>query len=128
MATNFPAIKPASRSFAAAQFPVTVYKAQSGATTRRLWASQPSSATLKLTFNNLNDTDTRSILTAYDTALGNFDELTLPTALFDGMDSLLRQTVTGTGLIWRFADDAPPTVETTFNGRSRVDVVLVGTI
>lgn len=128
MATNFPALKPASRSFSAAQFPVTVYKAQSGVTQRRLWASKAGNATLKLTFNNLNDTDTNSILTAYSAARGSFDSLVLPSALFDGMNATLKDTVTGTGLTWRFADDGAPTVETTFKGRSRVDVVLVGTI
>jgi hypothetical protein len=128
MAVTFPSIKPSSRSFAAAEYPVTVYKAQSGATVRRLWGSSSSNATLRLSFRNISDTDTTAILSAHQQAKGNFDSLTLPNELFDGASSALKQAMVGSGLAWRFAEGNGPTVETTFNGRSNVEVTLVGTL
>ena len=128
MPVSFPALKPASRTFAAPEFPVTVYRAQSGGTTRRLWATEASNAILRLSFNNLTDSDSQSILTAYKNAKGNFLDLTLPDQLFDGASTSLKAAIIGTNLIWRFAEGTSPTVESTFPGRSRVDVTLVGTI
>jgi hypothetical protein len=128
MAVSFPSVKPASRSFAAAEFPVTIYKAQSGVTRRRLWASSPSNATLRLSFRNLSDTDTIAILSAYKDAKGNYDTLTIPSVLLDGASADLRNMIIGTGLAWRFAEGSGPSVESTFNGRSNVEVTLVGTI
>jgi hypothetical protein len=127
MAVSFPALKPASRSFSAPEFPVTVYKSQSGATVRRLWASKAGNAGLRLVFENLSDVDTKSILDAYQAARGNFDALTLPAAIFSGADAALKTAMEGAGLTWRFSDGTPPTVESVFLGRSRVNVTLVGT-
>jgi hypothetical protein len=129
MATSFPSITPTARRFTPPQWPTTEQKSQSGVVSRRLWGSRSGNAFLQLIFNNLSDTDTSSILTAYENAKGPIDELTLPTSIFAGADATLttylNTTATGTGLIWSFSDGSPPTVESVVGGRSNVVVTLV---
>jgi len=128
MATTFPSIEPTSRSFTAPSWQTTTQTSQSGVITRRLWGSRPSPATLSLQFNNISDTDASAILNAYNTAKGSVDSLTLPSALFDGADatltSWLNASATGAGLLWAFAEDSPPQVESVAPGRSNVSVSL----
>jgi len=96
--------------------------------THRLWGSRSGNASLELTFNNISDTDTSSILSAYETAQGPTDELTLPTALFAGADATLstylNTSLTGAGLTWHFSGSPPPIVQSVVNGRSNVVVTL----
>ena len=128
MATTFPTIQPTARSFTAPAWQTTTQVSQSGVITRRLWGSRPSRATLSLQFNNISDTDASAILSAYNSAKGSVDSLTLPSALFDGADatltSWLNASATGAGLLWAFAEDSPPQVESVAPGRSNVSVSL----
>jgi len=128
MATTFPSIAPTGRSFVAPRWPTQTQTSQSGVITRRLWGSRPSRATLSLQFNNISDTNTSAILNAYNTAKGSVDSLTLPSVLFDGADttltSWLNASATGAGLLWAFAEDSPPQVESVAPGRSNVSVSL----
>lgn len=129
MPTSFPAIEPSSRRFKTAEFATTSQTSQSGVTTRRLWADRPSNATLDLQFKNISDTNTSAILSAYNAAKGPVDELSLPVVLFNGADSTLKTylntTATGADLIWSFAEDSPPVVESVAPNRSTVTVKLV---
>ena len=128
MATTFPSIAPTGRSFVVPRWPTQTQTSQSGVVTRRLWGSRPSRATLSLQFNNIDDTDASAILSAYNSAKGSVDSLTLPSALFDGADatltSWLNASATGAGLLWAFAEDSPPQVESVAPGRSNVSVSL----
>jgi len=128
MTTAFPSIKPSGRSFKPPTYPVKSHVSQSGVTTRRLFASLPSQAELRLRFNNISDTDTSAILNAYNTAKGSVDSLTLPSVLFDGADatltSWLNASATGASLLWCFAEGSPPQVESVAPGRSNVSVSL----
>ena len=128
MAVTFPSIAPTGRSFVSPRWPTKTQTSQSGVITRRLWGSRPSRATLSLQFNNISDTDASAILSAYNSAKGSVDSLTLPSALFDGADatltSWLNASATGAGLLWAFAEDSPPQVESIAPGRSNVSVSL----
>jgi len=128
MATAFPTIEPTSRSFAAPSWQTTTQVSQSGVITRRLWGSRPSRATLSLQFNNISDTNTSAILSAYNSAKGSVDSLTLPTILFNGADGTLKTwldgSATGAGLLWCFTEGSPPQVESVAPGRSNVTVSL----
>jgi hypothetical protein len=101
---------------------------QSGVITRRLWGSRPSQAKLSLTFGNINDTNTAAILSAYNTAKGSVDSLTLPTQMFAGADATLQSwlnaSATGAGLLWSFSEGTSPQVESIIPGRSNVTVEL----
>ena len=128
MATTFPSIPPTRRSFVAPTWPTKTQAAQSGVITRRLWGSRPSQGKLSLTFGNINDTNTAAILSAYNTAKGSVDSLTLPTQIFAGADAILQSfldtSATGAGLLWCFAEGSSPQVETVAPGRSNVTVEL----
>ena len=128
MATTFPSIEPTGRSFTAPTWATTTQTSQSGVITRRLWGSRPSRATLSLQFNNIDDTDTSAILSAYNSAKGSTDSLTLPAVLFNGADATLKtwldSSATGAGLLWCFTEGSPPSVESVAPGRSNVGVSL----
>jgi hypothetical protein len=128
MVTAFPGIQPTSRSFVAPAWQTTTETSQSGVVTRRLWGSRPSRATLNLQFNNINDTNTSAILSAYNSAKGSVDSLTLPDIIFNGADgtlsSWLDSSATGAGLIWCFTEGSPPQVESIAPGLSNVRVSL----
>ena len=128
MATTFPSIEPTARSFTAPAWQTTTQTSQSGVITRRLWGSRPSRATLSLQFNNISDANASAILNAYNSAKGPIDSLTLPSVLFDGADATLTSwldaSATGAGLLWAFAEDSPPQVESVAPGRSNVSVSL----
>ena len=130
MATTFPSIEPTGRSFTAPSWATTTQASQSGVITRRLWGSRPSRATLNLQFNNISDTNVSAILSAYNTAQGSVDSLTLPDALFNGADATLKtwldNSATGAGLLWCFSEGSPPNVTSVAPGRSNVSVSLVG--
>jgi|TARA_Y100000289_G_C3928695_1_gene155063 hypothetical protein len=130
MTTAFPSIEPSSRSFKAPVFPAKSHVAQSGVTTRRLYASLPSQAELKLEFRNIADTNVTAIMTAYKTAKGAVDDLSLPDIVFNGADVDLANYLDGssfaTGLKWCFAEGSPPTIASVAPGRSNVSVSLVG--
>jgi hypothetical protein len=128
MATAFPGIQPTSRSFVAPAWQTTTETSQSGVVTRRLWGSRPSRATLNLQFNNISDTNTSAILSAYNSAKGSVDSLTLPDIIFNGADSSLKlwldSSATGAGLLWCFTEGSPPQVESIAPGLSNVSVSL----
>jgi hypothetical protein len=127
MATSFPAIRPASRRYRLPVFAVSEAKAQSGATSLRLWSSKPEDARLELRFTNIPDSQALEIGQAYLDAKGPVDSLTLPNALFSGADASLRDFIkaAGTGLTWHFTKE-PPDVESVVNGVSNISVTLVG--
>jgi len=128
MATTFPAVQPTSRRFVAPIWPTRTQVSQSGVITRRLWGSRPSSARLGLKFNNINDTNTAAILSAYNSAKGSVDSLTLPSQIFAGADATLQSwlnaSATGAGLLWSFSEGTSPQVESVAPGRSNVTVEL----
>ena len=130
MTTEFPSIEPSARNFKPPVFPVKSHVSQSGVTTRRLFASLPSRAELRLEFSNITDTNVTSIMTAYKTAKGALDDLSLPSVVFNGADTNLSAYLDGSsfaaGLKWCFAEGSPPSVTSVAPGRSNVSVSLVG--
>lgn len=128
MATAFPEIQPTGRSFVAPAWQTTTETSQSGVVTRRLWGSRPSRAILNLQFNNIGDDNTSAILSAYNSAKGSVDSLTMPEILFNGatatLKSWLDSSATGAGLIWCFTEGSPPQVESIAPGLSNVSVSL----
>lgn len=130
MAVTFPSITPSSRSFSAPVYPVTSYRSQSGTTTRRLWASAPSNARLSLSYNNISDTNARSLLDCYKNAFGSIEALSLPSAIFSGAETTLATFMSSPDLVltWHFADDSPPKVDSVVPGRSSVTLELIASL
>lgn len=126
---NFPALEPTTRSFTAPTWPINSVKSQSGMVNKRLWGNRPSRATLSMTFENILDAEAAVILNVYNQAKGSLTQITLPSAVVNGMDSALTLSwstfIGDSGLLWHFSADDPPAVESISQGRSTVRVNLV---
>jgi len=75
MATQFPDLSPSGRQYTAAEWPTNSLDSQSGTTTRRLWGDEPARASLTLTFANIADDATASIMQCHYDAKGACDEI-----------------------------------------------------
>ena len=130
---QFPDIKPSARSFTPGDYPETTFESLDGTKTYLRFGNQAINATLSLSFSNISDTETNSILTAY------FDSKADPTNYINmsGRSGALAGLTFSSGandlwervgkydspLKWRFSN--PPTVTTTFDGLSNVSCSFV---
>lgn len=127
MPIPFPTLKPTTRAFTAADYPVTSPEYARGIAYPRLRGQRPSGALLELTFNNITDTEAASILEAFALSRSGFHPLSMPTELVSGIDlqALKDRIRPGTYLAWHFND--PPKVDAGIPGISTVTVSLVAT-
>lgn len=114
MPTPFPGIQPTDRRFSPMKWPTTNVRSRSGFSSVRLWGSRPSGAVLDLQFRHITDAQTVDLLSAYHNAKGPVDSLTIPTIVFQGASTTLRNWLnassTGAGVTWHFAPDGEPQV------------------
>lgn len=123
MTTTFPNLKPSSRQVTAGQYAVKRFTTISGTGTSRVYSSQPFNASMDLSFNNINDEATLSLLTAYEEARGSYGTLQLPEVVWEGTSYDLRQRLER-DYTWRFATQ--PQVSAVAPGVSSVSVQLEG--
>ena len=130
---QFPVIKARARSFTPGKYPETTFESLDGTKTYLRFGNQAINATLSLSFSNISDTETNSILTAY------FDSKADPTNYINmsgrsGALAGIAYSPVATDLWertgkydsptkWRFSN--PPTVTTTFDGLSNVSCSFV---
>lgn len=127
MTVAFPALRPTSRQYKPPRWPVTDNTSQSGVTSRRLWGSSPSQATLSLSFNNRPTSEGAAVTAVYKQAKGNIDDIGLPASLFDGdADTYndMLSTFAEYGLRWYFTQDQPD-IESVIPGVCNIRVNLV---
>ena len=130
MATEkqFPQIKPSSRSYRPGEFPSTDFEALNGTKTHIRYGNKRVNATLTLGFSNISDSDAALILDNYVNVNKDWNYVTFNRGYAtSGMEpSDLRNYVTetnGSGLKWRYS--SPPSVTSTFKGRSNVSCSFV---
>ena len=121
--TSFPAIRPTSRSVTQGQYAVKRFTSISGTGSTRIYGSQPFGAKLTLEFGNISDENTLLIVQAYENAYGNKNSLSLPSEIWDGMDSQLRLKLER-DYLWRFFKQ--PQITSGRPGRSSISVTLEG--
>ena len=131
----FPDIKASSRSFTPGKYAETTFESLDGTKTYLRFGNQAINATLSLSFSNIDDSDTASIINAYfdskadptnfinlsgrDGALSGVDYSPVQTSLYERIGKYN----SADPLKWRFSN--PPTVTTTFNGLSNVSCSFV---
>lgn len=115
---------PTERTFTPGNFPTRRFNSISGAGTTRLYGNKQTDATLELGFV-LSDSDTCTILKAWDDAKGTFDTLNLPVEFFAGSSDVLACGIPDY-LNWRWAEK--PSVTSLIPGRSKVQIRLVATL
>jgi hypothetical protein len=114
MTVNFPAISPTACSFTPPEWPITESRSQSGVRSYRIWANKPSDALLDLGFENISERDGFRIVRAHSSAKGPIDDVTLPSAIFSGIeDENLLDFISqnSSGLSWHFINGEPPVLE-----------------
>tara|TARA_B100001939_G_scaffold303951_1_gene281987 strand:+ start:48 stop:446 length:399 start_codon:yes stop_codon:yes gene_type:complete len=117
----FPALAPTSRTFTPGTFPQTVFEAQNGATTVMRYSNKLVNTKLSLTFANISDAQTETIIAHYVNVNSDWDHVTFTDSRgLQGMGSGLRARNEGEpdGLRWRYME--PPQVTSVQPGISTV--------
>lgn len=122
MPVSFPALRPVERQYTPGRFPTKRFASLSGFVTTRLYGSRANEATLSLKFAT-TDAEAASVVTAFMSARGDADYLTIPAQTWEGATGGL-STAGPAYVRWKF--DGPPVVTSVFPGRSEVSVQLVG--
>ena len=124
MTVSFPSLIPTQRTYTVGDYPTKRFNSISGAGTTRLYGSKAFDAVLDLEFS-ANDTELTTILACFNSAYGSGTALTLPSSIFNGMNSALQAQIPSY-VTWRWQET--PQVQSVFNNRSRVTVKLIGTL
>lgn len=124
MTVAFPTLRPTNRSVSQGTYPVKIFKSITGHATARRYGTLPQGATLTLEYANISDSNVTLIMAAYDQAYGTFDNLLLPTQLWDDIEEPLRSRLKST-YVWRFVD-APVITQSPIPGFKSVSIQLEG--
>lgn len=125
----FPSIRPTSRSFDAGDYPVKVFKSQSGAEVRILYGNQRTNMKMQLGYENITDAQAELFLDHYDEMQGTFQ-----TFLFENGTQNAKVGWEGNGNAigaqrgnnWRY--EGPPQVQQVRSGISTVTVNLIAVL
>ena len=127
MAQTFPALRPSARSFKPGEYPIRSYRSQSGVVSKRIYGNKPTNYELKLTFQNIDDSDAQQIVDHYLVVAPTLDGFKIPDQVFAGMSTGLEATIQApSNISWFYA--APPEVSSVFIELSTVEVSLIGEV
>lgn len=121
--TDFPALTPTSRSVRQGKYAVKRFTSIAGTGTTRAYGSQPYESTMEMEFSNIPDSSAILIVDCYESSRGSFGHLSLPQAVWKGMDEILRDRLQR-DYVWRFSEQ--PSITSAYPGRSSVSVRLEG--
>ena len=133
----FPSLKPSSRTFNPGKYPSTDFESLDGTKTHIRYGNRRVNATLTLGFSNISDSAAGLILDHYDDVMAEYKFVKFTSdngtsGIVDpGSSNFLTKEIAGTsgtgetrlGLKWRYS--SPPTVTSTFKGRSNVSCSFV---
>ena len=126
-AQPFPTVKPTSRSYNPGTYPSTTFESLDGTKTHLRFGNKRVNATLTLGFSNISDADAALILANYENVNSDWDYVTFNrgyvTSGVTDTSLLAYLKESGSSLKWRYS--APPTVTSTFKGRSNVSCSFV---
>ena len=123
----YPTLVPTSRGFDVGDYPVKVFKAQSGAEVRILYGSKRTGMKMELSYENVSDSQADDFVAHFDEALGSYGTFMLPSAVTKGWSGLSTAIdATNTGSQWRYAE--PPQITNVRPGRSSVQIKLIGAL
>ena len=122
---TLPNLRPSSRTFNPGDYPVKLFRTQSGAESRILYGNKRVGGTLELTYQNISDADADLFISSYDTTKGTFSAFDLPDNAKTGWTGNSSTFVPQSGLRYRYAE--PPDIASVKPGRSTVTIRLVVT-
>lgn len=111
---------PTTREFVPPAYSRSEVRTQSGATSRRIWASRPGGGSLRLSFTNVTDTQADGLCSLWEVAKGTRYTINLPNRFLEGLDASLRAylQLNSQQLMWSFVE--PPVVTSVAPGVSSV--------
>lgn len=119
--SQFPALRPSVRNYSHASLPTGTFTSLSGKETRVLLGDTFHSATLSLTFQNLQEPAAQQLMDHFFSSGGTLMSFTLPAAVWAGWSNY---TVTErTDKKWRYV--GPPSVAAVSPGIMTVSVELI---
>ncbi len=133
----FPQIKPSSRSYNPGTYPSTDFESLDGTKTHIRYGNKRVNATLQLGFSNITDSTAGLILNHYDDVMADYNYVKFTSdngtagivdpnsghVLTKEIEGVSGTGETAQGLRWRYS--GPPTVTSTFKGRSNVSCSFV---
>tara|TARA_R100000664_G_C2691746_1_gene95583 strand:+ start:218 stop:646 length:429 start_codon:yes stop_codon:yes gene_type:complete len=133
-AQPFPTVTPTSRSYTPGKYPSTDFESLDGTKTHLRFGNKPVGATLTLSFSNITDDEAALILGNYYDVNSVWDHVTFKRGYATaGIEDTVGTAKTLTrqlseqdeiyGGKWRYS--GPPTVTSTFKGRSNVSCSFV---
>jgi len=127
MAT-FPAYAPTSRQFNPGSYPQKSYRSLAGIVVKRSFGNKPTDATLRLDFNNIDDTKVVAIINHYRTQTAANQRFKVTATTMAGLSTSLTALADGSADNLRWEYSQPPAVESVRPGVSRVQIQLLGEI
>ncbi len=127
MTVEFPSLVPSSRSFNPGNYAVKSFGAINGVEHRLLYGSVRTQMTLKLSYDNIPDTDAAAFMAHFDAMAGTFLGfylLTEDTEAKGGYTGASVFRLNSNGGAWRY--ESPPTLTSIRPGVSSVSVTLRG--
>lgn len=130
MPVAFPNIAPSGRTYSPGKFPQSEFRAQNGALTVVRFGNKRVDAELALSFDNISDENAALILANYEQVNSAWDYVTFTAdnaakGASDAMRTYIKETGSS-ALRWRYAE--PPSVQSTFRGRSTVSCKFVAVL
>ena len=138
---EFPAISPSQRSYTPGTFPTSEFQSLNGSVTTLQYGRRTVDSKLQLTFQNIPDAEAYEILDNYEKANGGRDATTgerdwvilpfsgagpLKGIKDDDLRKQIAEQYSGSQPKLRYRYAQPPTITSTFVGRSTVQVELRG--
>ena len=128
MPVAFPSIAPTGRSYSPGTYPQTEFRAQNGAVTVVRYGNRRVDSELSLEGQNIPAANAALILANSAAVNSRWDSVTFTTSTgaigaSGSLANYIRE-VGGSGLRWRYAE--PPSVTSTFRGRSTVQCKFIG--
>lgn len=130
MALDFPALRPARRTFSFGDWPVKAFKAQNGSEVRVMYGNRRTGMTMTLEWQNLESSDAEKIFDHYVDKQGSYQGWS-----FGSGGSQVRTGWTGTaavleaaptGNVWRYVE--PPTLETVMPNVHNVSIKVIAVL
>lgn len=120
----FPTLTPSKRNFNPGDFPIKVYRSQSGSETRMLMGSKRTGMRLSLVYSNITDAQAETFLDDYAAQNGTYKAFDINSSVKTGWDG--NSDALDSSDQWRY--ESAPVVTQVQKGISNVQVNLVGVL
>ena len=128
--SDFPQVRPTSRSFTTGTYPIKTFQAQNGAEVRIKYGNRMTGKKLNLTYANVQDSVAQAFIDHYISVEGSFQQFDLGAIDGDGFRAgwggkRAGIGAAGQGMKYRYAEE--PQIQSVYINRSTVSIKLIAT-